>query len=259
MSPSTEHPASGRLLGKVAVITGAGSGIGRAATQRFAREGAAVVAADIDLASAADTIVGLGERGLAVEANVRDSRAIDAMISAAVGRFGTIDIFYNNAGIAESVKPLAEISEDEWETVLGVNLTAFFLCARAVAPVMRAGGGGSIIVTASIAARRPRPGMAAYVAAKSGAVGLARALAIELAADSIRVNVINPGPARTPMLKEFGFHGDEAEALRQLGEALPLGQIIEPDDVAQAAVYLASDEAAKVTGLVMNVDGGRDL
>jgi 3-oxoacyl-[acyl-carrier protein] reductase len=181
------------------------------------------------------------------------------MVATALERFGSIDVLYSNAGVAEAVKPLEDISLDEWGRVVAVNLTAFFLCAQAVAPVMRRAGGGSIIVTASIAARRPRPGMAAYVASKSGAIGLAKALAIELAADRIRVNVINPGPARTPMLKEFGLASDEDEALRRLSEALPLGVPIEGDDIAAAAVYLGSDEAAKVTGLVMNVDGGRDL
>jgi 3-oxoacyl-[acyl-carrier protein] reductase len=258
MPPSTRS-ATGRLTGKVAVITGAGSGIGRTTARRFAEEGALVVAADLNLAQAQETLDGLEEAGLAVQTDVRDPAAIEAMIDAAVARFGTVDVFHSNAGIAEAVKPVGEIDIEEWEAVIGVNLTAFFLCARAVAPVMRAHGGGSIIVTGSIAARRPRPGMAAYVASKSGAIGLARALAIEFAPDAIRVNAINPGPARTPMLKEFAFHDDEAETLRSLGDALPLGAIIEPDDIASAAIYLASDEAAKITGLVLNVDGGRDL
>jgi 3-oxoacyl-[acyl-carrier protein] reductase len=239
-----------RLAGKVAIITGAGSGIGRATAERFVREGARVVVADVRGAEAA--AAGLGSNAAPAVVDVSDPAAIAAMVELAVQRFGGVDILHNNAGIAEAVKPLAEIGRAEWDTIVAINLSAFFLCAQAVAPVMRDAGGGSIILTASIAARRPRPGMAAYVASKSGAIGLAKALAIELAADRIRVNVINPGPARTPMLEEFGL-GENVAA------ALPLGRAIEPGDIAAAAVYLASDEASKVTGLVMNVDSGRDL
>jgi 3-oxoacyl-[acyl-carrier protein] reductase len=247
----------GRLDRKVAIITGAASGIGRATAERFVREGARVVIADIQGAEV--TAEQLGSNASSATVDVCDARAVAVMVAEAVDRFGRVDVLYNNAGIAESVKPLAEISREEWDQILGVNLTAFFLCAQAVVPVMREGGGGSMIVTASMAARRPRPGLAAYIASKSGAIGLAKALAIELAPDRIRVNVINPGPARTPMIKEFGFSGDEDEAVRQLEAGLPLGSAIEPTDVASAAVYLASDESAKVTGLVMNVDSGRDL
>jgi 3-oxoacyl-[acyl-carrier protein] reductase len=260
LAETTTAAVRGRLAGKAAIITGAASGIGLATARRFVAEGARVVVADRSGADASAAAGALGSAAVPVTADVTDRDAVAAMVAAGVDAFGTIDILYNNAGIAESVKPLADISTAEWEQVLGVNLTAFFLCAQAVAPVMRAGGGGSIIVTSSIASRRPRPGMAAYVASKAGATGLARALAIELAADHIRVNVINPGPAKTPMLKQFGLvDGDDAEMARALGDALPLGAAIEPEDIAAAAVYLASDEAAKVTGLVMNVDAGRDL
>ena len=253
-------PATGgRLEGKAAVITGAGSGIGRATAERYVHEGARVLVADISADHARATCDELGAAAVPLACDVSDAAEVARMVDTAVEVFGTVDVLYSNAGIAESVKPLAEITESEWDRIIDVNLKAFFLCARSVAPVMRAGGGGSMIVTASIAALRPRPGMAAYVASKSGVIGLARALAIELAPDHIRVNVINPGPAQTPMLKEFDFAPEEAEALRMLGEALPLGHAIQPADIAAAAVYLASDEAANVTGMVMNVDGGRDL
>jgi 3-oxoacyl-[acyl-carrier protein] reductase len=235
-----------RLDCKVALVTGAGAGIGRATARRFAAEGARVVVADLDEARARETCAGL--EATPVAADVTDPDDVARMVAVATERYGGLDVFHNNAGLAEHPKPLAEISRQEWDRVIGVNLTAFFLGAQAVAPVLRPGG--SILVTASIIARRPRPGLAAYVAAKSGVTGLARALALELA--PIRVNVINPGPANTEMLGEFGF-----DALA--GDALPLRRLIEPDDVAAAAVYLASDEASAVTGAVFNVDGGRDL
>jgi 3-oxoacyl-[acyl-carrier protein] reductase len=236
-----------RLSGKIALVTGAGAGIGRATVRRFAAEGAQVVAADLDEARAHETCDGLAE-ATPLAADVTDAGDVTSMVRTALERYGGLDVFHNNAGLAEQVKPLTEITREEWDRLIAVNLTAFFLGAQAVAPVLRPGG--SILVTASIIARRPRAGLAAYVAAKAGVTGLARALALELA--PIRVNVINPGPANTEMLGEFGFDSS-------VGEALPLGRLIEPDDVAAAAVYLASDEARAVTGTVFNVDGGRDL
>lgn len=253
-----EQRAAGRLAGKSMIVTGAASGIGLASARRFVAEGASVLFADLDLDRARAACEDLGERAVPCAVDVRDGQAVQAMVDLAVQSFGTVDVLFNNAGVAESVKPLESIDSAEWDLVLGVNLTAFFLCVQSVAPVMKRAGSGSIILTASIAARRPRAGMAAYVAAKSGAIGLAKELALELAPD-IRVNVINPGPAHTPMLQEFGFAPDEQQTLSSLGQALPLGRAIEPADIASAAVYLASEEARMVTGITLNVDGGRDL
>jgi 3-oxoacyl-[acyl-carrier protein] reductase len=235
------------LSGKVAVVTGAGSGIGRATARRFAAAGASVVAVDLEAERCED--------GLALTADVTDAGDMRRVVETAVERFGGLDVFHNNAGMPAETKAVTEITREEWDRVLDVNLTAFFLAVQAVIPAMRERGGGSIIVTASIIARRPRPGLAAYIAAKSGVTGLARALALELAPDRIRVNVINPGPARTPMLSRFGLGADDDA----IGDGLPLGRLVEPEDIAAAAEYLASDAASAVTGSVFNVDAGRDL
>jgi 3-oxoacyl-[acyl-carrier protein] reductase len=232
------------LEGKLAIITGAGSGIGRATARRFAAEGATVIAADVDLERARQTCDGLAN-ATAAQADVTRRADIEALVAG----HDRIDVYFNNAGVPARIKPLAELTREEWDRTLDVNLTALFVAAQVVAPKLR--GGGLLLVTASIIANRPRPGLSAYVASKAGVVGLAKALATELAPD-VRVNVINPGPANTPMLEDFGFATDPAQAL-------PLKRLIEPEDIAGAAAYLASDDARAITGAVFNVDGGRDL
>ena len=231
------------LGGKVAIVTGAGSGIGRATARRFAAEGATVIAADLDLEAVEETCRGLDNATAArVDVTVRED------VENLVAGHERIDVYFNNAGLPARIKPLAELSREEWDRTLDVNLTALFVAAQVVAPKLK---GGLLLVTASIIANRPRPGLSAYVASKAGVVGLAKALATELAPD-VRVNVINPGPANTPMLDHFGFDVDPAQAL-------PLRRLIEPEDIAGAAAYLASDDARAITGAVFNVDAGRDL
>ena len=231
------------LAGKLAIVTGAGSGIGRATARRFAAEGATVIAADLDLEAVEETCRGLDNATAArVDVTVRED------VEDLVARHERIDVYFNNAGLPARIKPLAELSREEWDRTLDVNLTALFVAAQVVAPKLK---GGLLLVTASIIANRPRPGLSAYVASKAGVVGLAKALATELAPD-VRVNVINPGPANTPMLDHFGFDVDPAQAL-------PLRRLIEPEDIAGAAAYLASDDARAITGAVFNVDAGRDL
>jgi 3-oxoacyl-[acyl-carrier protein] reductase len=232
------------LAGKVAVVTGAGSGIGRATVRRFVAEGARVIAADRDFDKAHETCAGL-VHATPARADVTKRDDVERLVE----KLDTLDVYFNNAGIPERVKPLQDITREEWDEVLDVNLTALFLAAQVAAPKLA--HGGLLLVTASIIANRPRPGLAAYVAAKSGVIGLAKALALELAPHT-RVNVINPGPANTPMLDGFGFDADVAQAL-------PLKRLIEPEDIAAAAAYLASDDAKAITGAVFNIDGGRDL
>jgi 3-oxoacyl-[acyl-carrier protein] reductase len=248
-----------RLRGKVAIVTGAGSGIGLGTARRFVAEGAKVALVDIDGDAVATAAGELGTGALGVAADVTDAGSIGDAVARATAELGPIDVFHNNAGIAQAVTPVAEVTAGEWARLVAVNMTAFLLGVQAVLPGMRAAGSGCILLTGTIATRRPRSGLNAYVATKAGAVALARQLALELAPDGIRVNVINPGPALTPMLDEFRFGADHDSVVESLSDALPLGRAIEPEDIAAAAVYLASDDARSVTGVILNVDSGRDL
>jgi 3-oxoacyl-[acyl-carrier protein] reductase len=243
---------AGRLEGKHAIVTGGGSGIGRAAALRFAEEGAEVAVFDLAGETAGATAEACGGRGFAVDVTDRDGFA------AAVQEIGRVDVYFANAGVPQAAKALEETSRAEWDRIIGVNLTSLFETAQVVGPRMREAGGGSIVVTSSIAAARPRHGIAAYVASKAGVEGLVRALAVELA-PSVRVNAIAPVAVRTPMLKEFAFAATEDELLARLEATIPLRRLTEPEDVAAAALYLASDEARCITGTVLNVDGGRSL
>jgi 3-oxoacyl-[acyl-carrier protein] reductase len=242
---------AGRLQGRRAIVTGGGSGIGRAAAIRFAEEGAEVAVFDLAGDAAEATAASCGGRGFAVD--VTDKAAF----ADAVDELDGVDVYFANAGIAQAAKPLEETSREEWDRIHAVNLTALFETAQVVAPLMR-DAGGSIVVTSSIAAARPRQGIAAYVASKAGVEGLVRALALELA-PTIRVNAIAPVAVRTPMLREFAFGASEEETIERVEATIPLRRLTEPEDVAAAALYLASDEARCVTGTVLNVDGGRSL
>ncbi len=246
--------------GRVVLITGAGSGIGRASALAFAREGAHVVAADLDAETARATVADLdGERGLAVAGDVANPEDIARIVGVALDRFGRIDVFYQNAGVPQAARPVEDIALEEWNRILAVNLTALFLGAQHVAPIMKRQGSGVILVTASIAGIRPRPGLSAYVASKGGAIALTKALALELAPFNVRVNAICPVAVRTPMMTKFGFGADEAEAERRFVASIPLGRLTTPDDIAGAALYLASDAASAVTGVAFEVDGGRGI
>lgn len=243
---------AGRLQGRHAIVTGGGSGIGRAAALRFAEEGAEVAVFDVAGDTARATAAECGGRGFAVDVTDREAFA------SAVDEVGPVDVYFANAGIPQAAKPFEATTRAEWDRIVAVNLTALFETAQVVAPVLRGGGGGAIVVTSSIAAARPRPGIAAYVAAKAGVEGLVRALALELA-PTIRVNAIAPVAVRTPMLKEFAFGATEEETIERVEATIPLRRLTEPEDVAAAALYLASDEARCITGTVLNVDGGRSL
>lgn len=251
----------GRLGGKVAVITGAASGIGRISAERFASEGARVVVADLDAVGAqkaAETIAQDGGEATHVRCDVTRAEDVRAMVEAAVQRYGGLDILFNNAGSATSPRPAEETTEEDLDRALAVNVKGVFLCSRAAIPALREGG-GSIIVTASIMGVRARPGFTAYAASKAAAIHLARTLALELAEDGIRVNCLAPVATDTPMLSTFVGDRDLDQGRAAFVSTIPLGRLATPADVASAALFLASDESAFITGAVLPVDGGRGI
>jgi len=252
-----------RLAGKVAVITGAGSGIGRGTALLFAKEGCKVVVADLNLAAAQETCALLQREGgacLAVKVDVSKAADVQNMYAETIKTFGQLDILFNNAGVPQTNQKIEDYPEELFDRVINVNVRGVFLgCKYAVPIFRRQGRGGVIINTASIAASRPRPGQNIYAASKGMVVTLTRALAGELAEAHIRVVAINPVAVDTPMF--FGFIGDrdEAEARKSFTASIPLGRFAQPDDIANAALYLASDEASLVTGTILDVDGGRGI
>ncbi len=241
------------------VVTGAGSGMGRATARRFAAEGANVLVADID-ADAADETVELikGSDGSAVShvADVSDAGDVESMIDRATEEFGGLDVLHNNAGIPQESTPVGDVTEETWDRIQDINLKSAFLGAKHGVSELRKADGGVIINTASTAAIRPRTGLSAYVASKAGMVGLTKQLAHELADDGIRVNAVCPVATDTPMLQEFAA-GDLSVGSMQ--ETIPMGRLAEPEDVAAAATFLASDDAEMITGTALEVDGGRDI
>jgi 3-oxoacyl-[acyl-carrier protein] reductase len=242
-----------RLRGRTAIITGGGSGMGLASVRRFLAEGANVVSVDINGDAAEKSIEGAGDRALAFSADVTDARAVERVVIATVERFGTLDCYYNNAGVAMVVSSIEDTSDQEWERNIAVNLTAFFVAARIVVPIMKRQNSGVLLVTSSMTGIRPRPRLSAYAAAKGGAITLAQALAHELAEFGIRVNAICPVSTDTPMLADFGA-GDHVTA-----KATPLGRLAKPEEIAATAAFLASDDASFITGSSILVDGGRNL
>jgi len=243
-----------RLAGKVAVVTGGGSGMGTAICRCFVKEGARVVLVDNRADRGEPIARELG--ALFVDADVSRDADVRKMIDTAVERFGRLDVLVNNAGAPQPPTPIADTTESDFDRLMAVNAKAIFLAARRAVPVMRRQGGGVIINTVSVAAIRPRPNLTAYNSSKGAALVMTKSLAIELAPDRIRVNAVCPGPADTPMLSTF-VGGDAPEKRAAFLSTIPLGRLCTPEDIANAMVYLASDESSFVTGAVLDVDGGR--
>lgn len=248
-----------RLQGKVAIVTGAASGFGEAIALRYAEEGASVLCADLDLSGAervAAAIAADGGRARAVRADVTDAGEADAMTAAAVDAFGGLDILVNNAGVPQRIAKFQDVDAETVDRIFSVNVKSWLFTTRAALPHLEARGGGSIVNTASIAGLRPRPGAAWYNASKAAACSLTLSMASELGDKNIRVNALCPVASETPLFKEVVGEITQATRDRFLS-GIPLGRLATPDDVAGAAVYLASDEAAFLSGVLLPIDGGR--
>jgi 3-oxoacyl-[acyl-carrier protein] reductase len=246
------------LAGRVALITGAASGQGRAAAQLFASEGASIVVVDINDDGANETVKLIengGGRAVAVHADVSRRTDNDHMVHAALGEYGRLDVLYNNAAVQMSGR-LVETTESMWDITMTTNLTAIFRACRAAIPHMLRGEGGSIINTASTLGQQGSEGYAVYGASKAGLIALTRQIAVEYG-PSIRANVIAPGSIDTPRFRRVAEAMDDADAfLAMLQRTIPLGRLGKSDDVAQLALFLASDLSAYTSGAVIPCDGG---
>lgn len=248
-----------QLQGKVALITGAGSGFGAAIAKAFAREGAKTGVLDINGDAAAKVAAGIGDQALAIAGDVTKRPDLDAAVARMAEAFGRIDIVVNNAGWSHRNQPLLDVSETDFDKVYAINVKSIFHMTQAVVPLLDRQGGGVIINIGSTAGIRPRPGLTWYNGSKGAVNLLSRSLAVELAPKKIRVNCVAPVIGATALLEQFMGVPDTKEARAKFEATIPLGRFSEPEDVANACIYLASDAASFITGVILEVDGGRTI
>lgn len=245
-----------KLQGRTAIVTGGASGFGAGIVRRFAEEGARVIVADRNGEAARALAEELGDARLGLRVDVADAADVTALVKQTLELTGRLDILVNNAGVGHTPQPMEELSEEEFDRIFSVNAKAIYLLAREVVPVMKAAGGGAILNIASTGGVSPRPNLTWYNASKGWVITATRAMAVELAASQIRVNALNPVAGETPLLKTF-MGEDTPEVRAKFLSSIPLGRFSTPADMGAAAAFLCSDDASMITGVALEVDGGR--
>lgn len=249
---------SGRLEGKTAIITGGAAGFGEGIARKYAQEGAAVIIADLDGIAARNLADAIGDKAHAIETDVTVRSDVKAMVAYAIEISGRLDVVVNNAGYTHRNCPMEQVDENNFDRIFEVNAKAIYLTTLEALPELEKQGGGVIINTASTAGIRPRPGLTWYNASKGWVITATKSMAVELAPQNIRVNALCPVAGETGMLALF-MGEDTPEKRQQFRDSIPLGRFSKPEDIANAALWLASDEAQFITGVALEVDGGRTI
>jgi 3-oxoacyl-[acyl-carrier protein] reductase len=249
----------GRMAGKIAIVTGAGGGFGEGIAKLFAKEGAKVGVLDLRADAAERVADEIGGNAIALAADVTSRSDMDAAVHKVTDAFGAPNVLINNAGWTHRNKPMLEVTEEEFDKVYAVNVKALFHAANIIVPIMRELGGGSIVNIGSVAGIRPRPGLTWYNSTKGAVNILSQSMAVELAPENIRVNSICPVMGETGLLEAFMGLPDTPENRKKFLATIPMGRMSTPEDIARATLYLASDDAEFITGVLMPVDGGRTV
>jgi 3-oxoacyl-[acyl-carrier protein] reductase len=247
---------TGRLTGKTAIVTGGASGFGEGIVRKFLSEGANVMIADINDVAAIALSTSLGKQSASFRTDVSKNADIEALLERTLSTFGSVDILVNNAGVTHMPMPMEDVSEEDFDRVFMINAKSVYLTAKNIVPVMKAQGHGAILNVASTGGVSPRPNLSWYNATKGWMITATKTMAVELASQGIRVNAINPVAGETPLLKSF-MGEDTPEIRGRFLSTIPMGRFSTPEDMGNAACYLCSDEASMVTGVCMEVDGGR--